>query len=88
VQESDDGEHPEHRCEPGPRPAEEARQAGSNMCIQRPSMTKAQPAVSFSPPQPGRIGVHPRHHPGCQGRGDHRGSSDWPPRASLHVLLL
>jgi hypothetical protein len=33
VQESDDGEHPEHRCEPRPCPAEGARQAGSNMCI-------------------------------------------------------
>jgi hypothetical protein len=34
VQESDDGEHPEHRREPGSCPAEGARQAGSNTCIQ------------------------------------------------------
>jgi hypothetical protein len=88
VQESDDGERPEHRCEPGPCPAEGARQAGSNMCIQRLSVTKAQPAVSISLPQPTRFGVQSQHLADRRSCGDHWGSSDWPPRASLHVPLL
>ncbi|MDT5215699.1 MAG: hypothetical protein QOK18_3938 [Mycobacterium sp.] len=88
VQESGDGERPEHRGEPGPRPAEGARQTGSNMCIQRLSMTKAQPAVSISPLQPTRFGVQSRDHADRRSRGHHWGSSDWPPRASLHVPLL
>jgi hypothetical protein len=49
VQESDDGEHPEHRREPWSRPAGGGRQAASDMCRQRLSLTNAQPAVSIFP---------------------------------------
>jgi hypothetical protein len=88
VQESDDGEHPERRREPGPCPAGGGRQAASDRCRQRLALTNAQPAVSISPSQPARFGVQSRHHAGRRSRSDHRGSSDWPPRASLHVPLL